>query len=278
MATSSSTRPRKTWSERRKRAATGFRKMTGTFECSICHQRFSKRDEENHKKAHAAVGDRKPRNVVEQRARAEQRRSQVVEDELARRADRARSTAPPPPRPVPPPTPAQRIRRRWGAQIDQRGAVMAGTTAPQSSSQQRNVAAGPAAGLVAAATAFTDAEPRDHEEMRDLMLAFHSAMETLARGVEAFQERQVNRGFHPVTMRPLDMAVQGIGDGATGFTQTLVAIERFYASNFEAAQNPGPGEVFFGATPVAATPVAAARPAAPRPAANGITKPRPVKQ
>lgn len=243
----------------RSRAGAGWLRLTGDYVCSICGQKFRLIDKENHAKAHAVFGHTKRKNVVENKAHQERQRSKVVEAEMARRAQQvaARSGNADPPKPTRPPTVAERIRKAWGHQIDQRGAVMAGTAAPKSPSQTRNVANGPAAGLLAAAQAFTDAEPHDHEEMRDLMLAFHSAMETFARGVESFQERQVNRGFHPATMRPLDIATNGIGDGATGFTQTLVAIERFYAANFEAAQNPGPGEQFFGATPVG------------KPAANG---------
>lgn len=108
-------------------------------------------------------------------------------------------------------------------------------------------AAGPAGGILHAAAQLADAFPLNHEEMRALLFDFDYALNKLAEGFQIFQGNQVNRGFHPATMAPLSQTVGHLQEGRVFCSYTIMAIERHYDVNFQAAQNRGPGEEFFGA-------------------------------
>lgn len=253
----------------REKAAKASLWIGGDYVCTKCdpHRKFAIRDRDMHEEYHrmnqqiGAPGAEKLENVIakaEREAKAEEkkrerRRSSTVEQEVAKR--NGNNVVPMPQRPSADPTPATpaptveaRTRAAWDSQIEKRRKIMSGETNPSTNGQARAVS-GPARGLIEAAKGLTDAMPADHEEMRELMFAFDAASRIFAEAVEAFQSNQINRGFHPTTMAPLDLVGQGMNESRVGYTYTLIAIERFYRPNFEAAQNPGPGETFFGAQP-----------------------------
>jgi hypothetical protein len=79
--------------------------------------------------------------------------------------------------------------------------------------------------------------PKTHTEMGANMQAMSTMCTTMSQLVSEFQNRLINmppgpngepRGFHPSTVAPLSGPTQRFAEASAGFTETFVAITRYY--------------------------------------------------
>lgn len=225
--------------------------LTGEYICTSCdpHQKVRMRDKNAHQDMHfikqkygrAQDNPEKLQNVIAAQEREEARRakaterrpSQVVAKERARKVGVKQQPAPYNNKPSKPQKDHfTKTYELWTPQINQIGAVIMGDAKP-STPAQAAASAGPASGIVHASSVFANSMPQDHHEMRGLMWSFDKATESFAKAVEDFQAIHVRRGFHPATMRPLDLTVSNLNEARFGFSRTIYMIETVYSQLFD---------------------------------------------
>jgi hypothetical protein len=91
--------------------------------------------------------------------------------------------------------------------------------------------------ILQAMQAWSQDIPKTHTEMGANMQAMSTMCTTMSQLVGEFQNRLINkppgpngepRGFHPSTVAPLSGPAQRFAEASAGFTETFIAISRYY--------------------------------------------------
>lgn len=83
--------------------------------------------------------------------------------------------------------------------------------------------------LVSAMQAWANEMPTTHQEMTAKMNASREAFAQMSQLIGQFQQAMVAKRFHPECAQPLTGVANHLAEGANGFTETLMTIERVYA-------------------------------------------------
>lgn len=100
--------------------------------------------------------------------------------------------------------------------------------------------------LVSAMQAWANEMPTTHQEMTAKMNASREAFAQMSQLIGQFQQAMVAKRFHPECAQPLTGVANHLAEGANGFTETLMTIERVYAPLLAHYRSgtPDPGQTY----------------------------------